>query len=515
MTRGFRAGMPVVRAGMLALVAISVFTWFAFTKDIPFTEGYRVQAVFESSNLLSTRSPVRIAGVDVGKVVEMERYRNTDMALVTMEIEDAGRPIKDDAQLKIRPRLFLEGNFYIEVKPGTPRGSELADGGMIPVTQTANPVQLDQILTALQSDERASLQDLLQGFGDTLDSEPTAADDATQDPLVRGLTGGEAFNETFQNSPQALRDSSVVLDDLRGRRPHDLSRTIDGFARAAEGLGRDERRLGSLVSDFNTTMAATASEAPALRETVRLLGPTAASARRGFSSLDRALPPTRAFAREILPGMREIPATIAAADPWLEQALPLLGEAELGGLLSELSPTGRELARLSDATLRFLPQIDRFNRCVNEVLIPTGNIEVRDGEFSAGVESYKELWYAMVGQAGEGQSLDGNGSFLRVNAATGATTIASGKTNYTGDPLFANAVSRPLRTAPFFPNELPPLRRDVPCHTNPVPDVNGVSATGPADGSRPRAAPPAIPADSPAQAALATPSLVPLREVKP
>ena len=64
------------------------------------------------------------------------------------------------------------------------------------------------------------------------------------------------------------------------------------------------------------------------------------------------------------------------------------------------------------------------------MIIPTGNIKVDDGEFSADVENYKEFWYAMVGQNGEGQSFDGNGALLRLSAAGGGNLVRSGKSNY-------------------------------------------------------------------------------------
>ena len=39
-------------------------------------------------------------------------------------------------------------------------------------------------------DNRRSLQQALIGFGEGFDAKPSAADDARQDPAVRGLTGG-------------------------------------------------------------------------------------------------------------------------------------------------------------------------------------------------------------------------------------------------------------------------------------------------------------------------------------
>jgi phospholipid/cholesterol/gamma-HCH transport system substrate-binding protein len=491
--RSFRTGVHPLRAGVIALVLIAIGTYFAFTKDLPFTEGYRIQAVFENSNLVQQRSPVRIAGVDVGEVVAVERYRDTRLALVTMEIDESGRPIHRDATIKIRPRLFLEGNFYLDLEPGRPRSGEVADGGMIPVGQTSRPVQLDQVLTALQSDTRRSLQETVRGLGAALGSEPTPQDDADQPPEVHGLTGGEALNRSLAHGPEALRDSAIVNDALRGRAPRDLSRTIEGIARASRALAADERALADLVGDFDTTMATMAARAPELEETVRLLGPTAASARRGLASVGRALPPSRAFAREILPGLRETPATLAAAFPWLDQATELFGPRELGGFLGEMTPATRDLAGLTRASRELLPDVERFNRCVLEVLIPTGNVAVEDGAHSAGVESYKEFWYAMVGQAGEGQGFDGNGPFLRLAAPGGVHAIETGRTNYTGISVFGNYANPPLETRPAFAGTVPPLRRDRPCHRNPVPDVNGPASRGPADGSAPNAAPSPVP----------------------
>ena len=74
--------------------------------------------MFESANSLRVNSPVRIAGVNVGKVKTVEPKEGTDQALVTMEINETGLPIHEDATAKIRPRIFLEGNFFVDLTAG-------------------------------------------------------------------------------------------------------------------------------------------------------------------------------------------------------------------------------------------------------------------------------------------------------------------------------------------------------------------------------------------------------------
>jgi phospholipid/cholesterol/gamma-HCH transport system substrate-binding protein len=479
-----RMGANPLTVGLATLFVIAVGVYFGFAKDIPFTHDFRVKAVVESSNSIRKNSPVRIAGVNVGKVVKVEGKPGTDAAVVTMEIKKKGLPIHKDATIKIRPRIFLEGNFFVDVKPGTPSAPTISDGDTIPITQTSTPVQLDQVLSILQSDTRTSLRKTLDGLGTGLSYKPPAAQDTDADPSARGQSAGESLNDAIRYGERSLKGTAIVSDAFLGTQDHDLSRLIDGLSRTAEGLGRNEDQLKDLVTNFNTTVAATASEADNLRASVRQLGPTLESANRALGSLDASFPNTRAFAREILPGVRETPATIDAAFPWLAQTRQLLGPDELKGLADELSPATRDLAKVVDQSLKLLPQADLASKCVARVVLPTGDIKIDDGPLSTGVENYKEAFYTFVGLAGEGQNFDGNGSYVRFNVSGGDQTEALGPGNNLTQKVFSNYVKPPLGTRPAYPGRKPPYKPDFPCYKNPLPNVNG-AATGPADGSGP------------------------------
>ncbi len=181
--------------GLIVAAVMLVASYFAFTKDLPFTGGTEYKAVFASAQNLRVNSPVRIAGVEVGKVTKVEPLAPDEAeaaladqqtpagtsvadeadlsqggAVVTMEFEDAALPLKEDATFKLRPRLFLEGNLFVDVRPGSP-GAPVMDpeGAPFPPTQTSNSVQLDQILTnTFQADTRRDLQVFLDEFGTAL-----------------------------------------------------------------------------------------------------------------------------------------------------------------------------------------------------------------------------------------------------------------------------------------------------------------------------------------------------------
>ena len=480
-----RTGASPVVVGLVVLALVAVGTYLGFKKDIPFTEGYRVSAVFESSNSIRANSPVRIAGVDVGKVKSVSRYENTDMAEVEMELTDEGLPIHKDATAKVRPRIFLEGNFFIDLSPGTPDAPTLEDGDTIPFSQTSSPVQLDEVLTALQDDTREDLQTTLAELGKAFDGDPADSDSIppTQDASVVGETAGESLNDTYRDAGPALRGTAIVNEAFLGTEPHDLSRAIKGLQRVTAALGRNERVLQDFVVNFNRTLAIFADEKENLRSSIRLLGDTIPSANRALASLNRSFPATRAFAREILPGVRETPATIEASFPWIRQARALMSPAELQGLARDLRPTTRNLAIATDASLRFFPQQDLFAKCLTKVILPTGDIKIDDGPFTTGSENYKSFWYTMVGLAGESQNFDGNGQYVRFQTGGGSQSFATGPSNMTGQPGFFRPASPPLGVRPVYPGKRPPYRPDVPCHTNRVPDLNS-ARSGPPDGGQ-------------------------------
>jgi len=97
-----------VGIAILTLAILVPLIYLGFTKSIPFKPQYEIKAAFESSNNLKKGSPVRIAGVEVGKVTKVEpTSKGSDAVLVTMTIGKSGRPIHKDARAKIRPRIFL------------------------------------------------------------------------------------------------------------------------------------------------------------------------------------------------------------------------------------------------------------------------------------------------------------------------------------------------------------------------------------------------------------------------
>jgi phospholipid/cholesterol/gamma-HCH transport system substrate-binding protein len=468
--------------GLFVVILLAALSYLAFVKEIPFTgKGYELHATFENAATLRSTAPVRIAGVNVGEVTSVERAG--DAAEVTFTVSDEGRPIHADAEIEIRPRLFLEGNFFLDLRPGSPSAPELDEGGQIPVTQTATAVQLDEVLTSLQSDSRRNLQRLLDGYGTALTYEPTAADDADQDPSVQGETAAQSLNDALRHGGPAGRDSAIVVEALLGRKPHDLSGLIAAQRDVFSKLEDRESELQGLITNFNVTTGALAAESENLSATVRELAPTLEEARPSLQHLSDALPPFRRLAIELEPGVAELPDTIDAFDPWLAQMNPLLGDRELGGTAKLLKGAAPGLARTAKFSRPLFRDLGLLSRCVSENLIPAGDVVIND-TFSTGQPNYREFFYAAANVAGESQSFDGNGQYVRVQSGGGPTlvrtpTILGGFQN---EFVYGNTIELPTGVQPLQPRSLPPFRMDVACHSNAVPDINGpAGAVAPPD----------------------------------
>jgi hypothetical protein len=296
---------------------------------------------------------------------------------------------------------------------------------------------------------------------------------------VRGLTAAEALNKSLDYSPQALRGVALVNEAAQGTELHDLSRAIAGTQKISAALSRNDENLKDLVTNFNTTMGSLASEQGNLRATIRLLPIVLDAANPALDSLNASFPPTRAFAREILPGVRETADTIDASFPWITQTRALVSKPELQGLVSDLRPAVSSLSSVTDDSLKLLPQVDLVNRCVSRNIIPTGDKPVDDGFLSTGLPNYKEFWQTMVALSGESQNFDGNGGYTRFQTGGGTDFVSTGPTTFGGPQLFGNAAATPIGSRPARPATKPPFNRKVPCYKSDLPNLTAKTGSGP------------------------------------
>jgi ABC-type transporter Mla subunit MlaD len=487
--------IPNWAIGLIILVVLAVASYAAFTKSVPWGGGTEVTAYFNSAQNLRPNSPVRIAGVEVGKVTKVEPIDPDSQegeeeaatgsvptgAVVTMELDDDGLPLKEDAQFTLKPRLFLEGNLFVDLQPGSPSSPTIdPDDHSFPPSQTANTVQLDQILTgSLQADSRKQLQVFLDQFG-------TALVDSG---------GAQSLRTLNKVSPGAFRYTSEVNQALLGENPHDLSELIVNLDRVVRSLNADGPALADLITNLRVTTGSFADQSVPLEAAIQELPNTIEAGNTAFASLNSAFPATRAFAREILPGVETAPATLDAATPLLRQLKLLSRPQELRGLVSDLRPTVPKLAKLTRETIPFLKQARALSSCFNNVVIPWANDRVTggaeyDSQHGPKGRIFEETGYGLAGIAGESRSGDANGQYIRVAAGGGTNTVVTSDETPGGTPL-AGLTPFPLDGAmpPLSASAKTPYKPTAPCENQDPPNLASVQGAPPTQMSTPTTLP--------------------------
>ena len=306
---------------------------------------------------INAGSPVRIAGVEVGKVTQ----RRAHAARRAVGDADAGDPRQGPAGLRRRdgedPAADLPRGQLLRRarRPARARAGELDDGETIPVDRTGSPVQFDQVLSALKSDTRNDLRQIFaevgkaqdaggaKAFNDSLRYQPARlqvhrrssprrcsasapATSATASATSGAAAGGD------HTSPRRLRDAHRRLqhDRRRARRPR--GRADDRRRRAAAHAAR--RDAGARRAQRRVPRRAAASRATR-GPGVRSLGPT----------VDATLPlvkQLRGLVQRVRAARRSRATCAARRRRWRRSRRPA---SRVLGRLRELSSCANERAR--------------------------------------------------------------------------------------------------------------------------------------------------------------------------
>lgn len=263
--------------------------------------NYEISAVFDDVLTLPNGARVRVDGVDVGRVTDIDTH--DFVAQVTMRIPT--RIVLTDratAELRITTPL---GEGFIDLNPGAGKG-RLAPGAVMPLAATSTTASIEDTLTA------ASL--LLAGGGlgqlKTVITELNSALDTK-----RGDVG------------KLLRSLTAVLDSFN-QRTDDIDRTLN----ALDGLS------GTLAKRRDTLLAALRDTAPA----AKLL---ADSTHQLTELLARLEALARVSDRVVRQSRADLVATLKEIQPVLDALI---------SISDKVSPTLKQLVRfgafLDDAT---------------------------------------------------------------------------------------------------------------------------------------------------------------------
>lgn len=467
MSSGQRRGGPLVRhpgraalVGTLAILAVSAL---AFHPSLVQSSRFRLTGVFAASQGLTKGAPVRVAGYDVGRVVGLERGPGST-ALVRMELDDHAPPLFAGTTMRVRPRVFLEGGFYVDVNPGIPAGGpRLHSGATIPLPQTAIAVQSDQPLSRMDSAARANVATILHELATALDH------GGARD--IRGLT---------REAPDLLRSTAVAAQASRGRRAGQLADLVQQAAAAYAGLQPAARELTALVTDSDRTFRALGDHGHDLATAIRLADQTLRQTPATLRVVDAALPELDRYTAISLPVLDRLPRALRSTAELLAQGNRVSRATALPRLLRTLTPTIRRLPRLLQRQIPLFGHVEPVSTCFADKVTPVLDAKLEDGALSTGRPAWLDFLHGMVNAAGATQNFDGNGAYLRYEGGLADQTVSTGSVPGAGTLVGLSSAPllgvRPVWNGPTPP----PFDPGADCRTQRVPSLRATAATPPA-----------------------------------
>src|SRR5215210_8844130 len=217
-------------------LAVALLPWMVIgivreSTDDDTKDHYFVRAIFDNASTLVPGEDVKVAGVPVGVISDLD-VTPEKKAAVTLRIDDEGFiPWKSDAKCKIGAQGLI-GEKFVDCQPGSSAARALAridegDGEgerLLPIERTSSPVDLDLLNDIMRLPYRQRFAILLSELG-------------------TGLAGrGGELNEVIHRANPALRETDKVLAIL-AKQNRTLARLATEGDRSLRPLAREREHL--------------------------------------------------------------------------------------------------------------------------------------------------------------------------------------------------------------------------------------------------------------------------------
>jgi len=336
----------VALAAIVAAVALSISAGGS-------NGGYTVRAIFDDAGNLISGENVKIDGVKVGTVGSVTPTPQAKAAVV-MHIEDPGfKDFRADATCTVRPQALL-GEKYVDCLPTQPRvegtplppalkkipkGHEGAGEYLLPVQNTASPVDVDLLGDITRLPERERFTIILNELG-------------------AGLAGrGSDLSEVIKRANPALRELDRVFAILAGENKVLAKLAVDSD-KALAPFAKVREHVADFIVQANKVAQAGAATRGALARNLQLFPPF-------LEQLGPALERVKRFAEQVTPTFTDLKAAAPGIDKTFtslpafahsnEKFFTSLGQtAKLQGpALKGTTPLLKRLQRLGNGALPF------------------------------------------------------------------------------------------------------------------------------------------------------------------
>jgi phospholipid/cholesterol/gamma-HCH transport system substrate-binding protein len=420
---------------VVALILIASVTSYVILQQqrlrIPILEEkpFELKAEFETAQAVvaGQGQTLRVAGVRVGDVskVELEDGR----AMVTFDVDRKFLPVYKDATLLMRPRTGLKDMFFA-LDPGTRTAGEYDEGDVVPMTNTAPDVNLDELLAGLDGDSQAYLRALIVGAGQGLDGRD-------QD-LGKMLAALGPIN----------RDLDQLSTEV-AKRDENLKRLVHNLSTLTRAVGQQDQDIATLVDASNTTLEAIGVQDPDVQAATALLPVTLRQTREALAVADEFGDQLGPAFNELRPFARRLPEVNAATTSLARSATPVI-KNQIRPLVRAARPVVPDLRQAAKKFSAAAPGLTRVGGRLNQLFNmaafnPNGAEGCPGGVCPAGRDEGYLYWGAWLGHNGVSvfNAQDAHGTYRRIYftaSCANITNLLTGALGANVPPVLAEQV---------------------------------------------------------------------------
>jgi virulence factor Mce-like protein len=298
--RSSLAANPLLIGALTTLIAaVAVYLSYNALNGLPFTPTYDIKVELNEAAGLEKTNYVRIGGVLVGTVEKVVAHQDAGtgrvVAIAYLKLQKSVQPLPADTTAIVQSVSAL-GLKFLQLEKGT-SSKTLAPEATIPVAQTREPVQIEQLFKMFDEKTRVAAQENTNTFGDAFAGR------------------GPGLNETIATLRPLVTNAIPVLHNLASPQTnlHELWVALDRAAVEAAPVA--QAQANGWVS-LDTFFKAFAGVAPSLEQTI-VGGPPAL--RQAIHSLPFEAPFTEK-ATEFMRLLRPSAAALVTAAPALGHA---------------------------------------------------------------------------------------------------------------------------------------------------------------------------------------------------
>jgi virulence factor Mce-like protein len=295
------AGSPLLIGAVTTLiVVVAVFLSYNAKNGLPFVPTYNLKLALPETSELQPNNQVRIAGTRVGLISslkpEQDKKTGRITAIADLKLEKGVEPLPADTRAVVQSATSI-GIKYLELERGTSQNT-LKQGATIPVSQTREPVDLNQFFDMFSTKTRTAIQKNTINFGDGLAGRGLGLNEtiATLRPLVtnaipvlRNIAAPKTgFRELWYALDRPAAETAPVAQQNA-----DFWSELDTFFKAWAGVAPSlERTIEGGPPALEQATYSLPHEAPFMEksaEFMRLLRPTASGLRTAAKPLGHAV----------------------------------------------------------------------------------------------------------------------------------------------------------------------------------------------------------------------------------